>query len=199
MKLLLSKIIEQKSLGFFLAMALLITVLWILGDGTLDQLMYHRVAIENGQLWRILTGHLVHSNLWHLLLNLASLTMIGLLFSQHLSIKLWSAVFALSGLLISACYYFILPEYQHYVGLSAILYAVIIIGALLDLKEQMLIASLVLLVVTGRVIWQQFYGSVESLAELIGDRVAIESHLFGIVTGYVIGLLLLWRQRTVSS
>jgi len=138
---------------------------------------------------------MVHSNGWHLLLNLASLLLIGWLFCQHLSISLWSAVFSLSAFLISMAYYWFAPQFQYYVGLSATLYAVIIIGSLLDLKQQPLIASLILLVVTGRVIWQQIFGSVDELAALIGDRVAIESHLFGIITGYILGLFLLWWKK----
>jgi len=187
--------LQQRSLWFFIIVAALIILLWIPGEYSIELLNYQRSAVSNGEYWRLITGHLVHSNIWHLLLNLASLTMIGLLFSQHLSIKLWSTVFILSAIIISGCYYFIAPEYERYVGLSAVLYSVIIIGALHDLKQQTLVAMLILIVVTGRVIWQQYHGSVDSLAELIGDRVAIESHLFGISTGYLIGLTLLtWNH-----
>ena len=179
---------------FFIIVGLISSLLWLTGSSGLDALSYHRDSVEGGQFWRLLTGHFVHSNGWHLLLNLASLMMIGLLFSQHLSIFLWTIAFVASGLFISACYYFIAPQYQYYVGLSAILYGVIIVGALLDLKEQTIIAALVLIVVTGRVIWQQFSGSVESLADLIESRVAIESHLFGIISGYLLGVIFLIRQ-----
>ena len=176
------------------------SILWLMGDSTLNALMYHRDAIISGEFWRYLSGHLVHSNGWHLLLNLASLTMIGLLFSSHLSIILWALVFVLSGVMISSGYFFVAVQFQSYVGLSAILYAVIIIGALLDIKQQPLIAVLVLVVVTGRVIWQQFSGSMESLASIIEDRVAIESHLFGIISGYIQGFaLLLWQYKKAPN
>ena len=194
----LLKLINNKSLLFFIFTGMTSTLLWLLGEPTLNGLMYDRSAIASGELWRALSGHIVHSNGWHLLLNLASLLMIGLLFSQHLTRLFWLLVFVLSGLMISACYFWIAPEYNYYVGLSAVLYSVIIIGALLDIKEQPLIAVIVLVIVTARVIWQQYSGSMDSLAELIEDRVAIESHLFGICSGYVIGLTLLLRQRYLS-
>ena len=191
------KSFTNKSFLFFIITALIISLIWLLGQSTLEMLMYHRAAIIEGQYWRFITGHLVHSNGWHLLLNLASLIMIGLLFSQHLSIKTWLLVFLCSAFSISAAYFWTAPEFDYYVGISAVLYAVIIIGAMLDFKEQPLVAVLILLVVTGRVIWQQFSGSVDALAELIDERVAIESHLFGIITGYAIGLfLLLWQLIT---
>jgi rhomboid family GlyGly-CTERM serine protease len=195
----LLKLINNKSLLFFIFTGVTSTLLWLLGEPTLNALMYHRSGIASGELWRIFSGHIVHSNGWHLLLNLASLLMIGLLFSQHLTRFFWLLVFVLSGLMISACYFWIAPEYEYYVGLSAVLYAVIIIGALLDIKEQPLIAVIVLAVVTTRVIWQQYSGSMDSLADLIEDRVAIESHLFGICTGYVLGIILLLKQRYFSK
>jgi rhomboid family GlyGly-CTERM serine protease len=195
----LLKLINNKSLLFFVFTGITSTVFWLLGDSTLNALMYHRSGIASGEFWRVLSGHLVHSNGWHLLLNLASLLMVGLLFSQHLTRLFWLLIFTLSGLMISACYFWIAPEYEYYVGLSAVLYAVIIIGALLDIKEQPLIAVIVLVVVTARVIWQQYSGSIGSLAELIEDRVAIESHLFGICTGYILGIILLLKQHNSSK
>ncbi len=187
--------LPHKSFIFFLSVALLVTVLWSLGDSITQHLMYHQRSIADGQVWRIITGHLVHSNGWHLLLNITSLLLIGWLFSQHLDIRLWATVFLLSALMISLTYFWLAPQFQYYVGLSAVLYAIIIIGALFDLKQQPLIAIIILLVVTGRVIWQQFSGGVDELAELIGERVAVESHLFGIIIGYLQGLFLLWWKK----
>ncbi len=180
-------------------MAVIVTALWLMGESATNMLNYHRSAIADGQIWRLLTGHLIHSNLWHLLLNLASLLMIGWLFSQHLTYKIWIIIFTLSALMISFAYYFTAPQFEYYVGLSAILYAVIIIGALLDIKHQPMIAGLILLVVTGRVIWQQIYGTADDLEQLIEQRVAVESHLFGIITGYFQGLILLLREKLMRE
>ncbi|MCP3674369.1 MAG: rhombosortase [Gammaproteobacteria bacterium] len=201
MKVFVSKLFNtsNKSLLFFVSIGLLISVLWILGEPTLEALMYHRQAISDGQYWRFISGHLVHSNGWHLLLNISSLIMIGLLFNHHLSIIFWIIVFVISAFVISATYFWYAPEFDYYVGLSAVLYAVIIIGALLDLKEQPFIAALILIVVTGRVIWQQYAGSIDYLTDIIDSRVAIESHLFGIISGYLIGIILVWRQRLIKT
>jgi len=193
------KLIPNKSFIFFLIIATIISVLWLMGESASKILIYHRSAIAEGQIWRLFTGHLIHSNLWHLLLNLASLMMIGWLFSQHFTYKIWIIIFALSAMMISFAYYFTAPQFEYYVGLSAILYAVIIIGALLDIKHQPMIAGLILLVVTGRVIWQQLYGTADELEQLIEQRVAVESHLFGIITGYLLGLVLLLRESFLLS
>jgi len=196
---LIKQLFQSNSFLLFIGIAVIAILIWLGGDQSLGLLRYDASAINDGQYWRAITGHIVHSNGWHLLLNLASLIMIGTLFSERLTAKMWLLVFSLSALAVSACYFWLAPEFGYYVGLSAVLYGVIIIGALLDIKQQPFTGWVVLVFVTARVIWQQYSGSVDSLAEIIEDRVAIESHLFGISTGYVLGLLLLWRQRKMPN
>jgi len=173
---------------WFIIVAVIVSLLWLGGTELSNQLAFHRLLIIEGEFWRLISGHLVHSNTWHYLLNLASLTMIALLFGSLMSNINWSFAFLFCALFVSGCYLVLAPQYTSYVGLSAVLYGVIIVGALLDLKDNKLVAIILLLVVTGRVIWQQFDGPSEELAELVNNRVAVESHLFGIISGYLFGL-----------
>ena len=186
------KLVNLKHSGqpTFIAIGILIVALWFGGNDWVLALEYHRDKIAAGELWRILTGHLVHTNTWHMLLNLTSLLFIGLLFGTLLSAKVWIAAFVFCSLAVSAAYWFIAPQFIIYVGLSAALYGVIIIGALEDFNNNKLIAGALLIIVTGRVIWQQFDGASDSLADMVDSRVAIESHLYGIVSGYVFSLIL---------
>jgi len=186
------KLVNLKHSGqpTFIAIGILIVALWSGGNDWVLALEYHRDKIAAGELWRILTGHLVHTNTWHMLLNLTSLLFIGLLFGTLLSAKVWIAAFVFCSLAVSAAYWFIATQFIIYVGLSAALYGVIIIGALEDFNDNKLIAGSLLIIVTGRVIWQQFDGASDSLADMVDSRVAIESHLYGIVSGYVFSLIL---------
>ena len=182
---------------FFVSIGALIALTWLLGDTGVRALQLDPEGIEQAEFWRLLTGHLVHTNLWHLLLNIASLTLIAMLFSALLSVKEWGVVFIASALLISCAYLLLSPDFDHYVGLSAVLYAVIIVGACFDIKTHPVIATTVLVIVTGRVIWQQYSGAVDELAHLINARVAIESHLYGVITGYLLaGMLFIVRLKT---
>jgi rhomboid family GlyGly-CTERM serine protease len=176
--------LQQGGQRWFLSMMILISLLWLGGDSLRDMLAYQQQAVHDGQVWRLITGHLVHSNLWHLLLNLASLTLIGVLFGNRLSGLQWASCFIYCALVVSGLYLVIATEYSTYVGLSAVLYGAIIVGALEDFKDNKFIAGMLLVIVTARVIWQQFEGPPEALAEMINDRVAIESHLFGLASGY---------------
>ena len=186
MKQLISKL--HPGYLWFIFMGLVICLTFLFGDAGRESLEYHHSKIIAGELWRLITGHLVHSNLWHLILNLASLTLIATLFGTLLNFKQWFFGFLFSGLFVSACYIVISPQFESYVGLSAVLYGAIIIGALLDLGKNIWIAVALLVIVTGRVIWQQFDGASIELAEMVGTRVAIESHLYGIISGYLYGL-----------
>ena len=152
----------------FASVGLLIALTWLLGDSGVRVLQLDPEGIGEAEFWRLLTGHLVHTNLWHLLLNIASLTLIALLFSALLSVKEWTAVFIASALMISSAYLLFSPGFDHYVGLSAVLYAVIIIGACFDIKTHP-----------------------------VNARVAIESHLYGVVSGYLLaGMLFIVRLKT---
>ena len=183
----------------FIAIGLIIVALWLGGNDWVSALEYHREKIAAGEFWRILTGHLVHTNTWHMLLNLASMLFIGLLFGTLLTAQVWVLAFLFCALAVSATYWFISPQYIVYVGLSAALYGIIIIGALQDLKHNQLIAGALVIFVTGRVIWQQFDGASESLSDMVESRVAVESHLYGLIAGYVYSLLLLVKKTSADK
>ena len=57
-------------------------------------LRYERSAILDGELWRLLTGHLVHGNAWHLALNVAGMGLVALLFGRDYSPGQWLLVLA---------------------------------------------------------------------------------------------------------
>ena len=52
--------------------------------------IYDRVAIGGGEVWRLVTGHWVHTDSWHALWNIAALLLLGLLFERRLFDALFS-------------------------------------------------------------------------------------------------------------
>ena len=56
--------------AFVIALALLAGVLVLLGDLAGDRLALDRAAVSQGQVWRLLTGHLVHLGPYHAMLNI---------------------------------------------------------------------------------------------------------------------------------
>ena len=173
----------------YLFLALLLLLLSSLPDTMQQALQYQRDAIGNGQLWRLLSGHLLHSNHWHLIMNLAGLLLAMLLHSQYYqAVKLYSQL-ALSAVLISLALYCFSASIVVYVGLSGLLHSMLTLGALRDIQQKMTTGWLLLAGLIVKVGWEQWQGPDPQLAKLINASVATDAHLYGLVAGIAIGLL----------
>ena len=86
-------------------------------------LLFDRAAIANGEVWRLVTGHLVHVSGNHMLLNVAAAFPMAWLMEKGLGVppaRLLS-IFLLSILAIDLWLWFGLPDLAWYSGLSAYL------------------------------------------------------------------------------
>ncbi|MCU7932112.1 MAG: rhombosortase [Candidatus Thiodiazotropha sp. (ex Codakia rugifera)] len=101
---------------------LIATLLFLSAGPAQPDLVYDRIAIANGEIWRLFTGHLVHSDLAHLIWDCAGLWLVGWLFDELLSGISWRVLGA--GLLIvDATLWWLLPDIQAYCGLSGLINA----------------------------------------------------------------------------
>ncbi|MBU2425656.1 MAG: rhombosortase, partial [Gammaproteobacteria bacterium] len=111
-----------------LSLALLLIILHLLRLELTPLLEFNRSAIYQGQWWRILTGHFMHTNTWHLVMNLGGLFLIMLLHgSYYRAIQLWANI-VLGCLLIGLALLFWSPQISLYVGLSGWLHALLVCG-----------------------------------------------------------------------
>ena len=79
-----------------------------LGEDELRQWgRYDREALESGELWRLVTAHLVHLGWGHLWLNLAALVMMAVLFDGLMSASDWVLASALAALSIDIGLYLV--------------------------------------------------------------------------------------------
>ena len=147
-------------------------------------------AITDGQIWRIFTGNFLHTNAWHLTMNLAGLWVIVLLHELHY--KRHTPKLAL--LFISLCIfegvglYIFYPELKSYVGLSGVLHGLFTFGAIMDIRKGLFSGYLLLLGVIAKVAYEQYFGASNGMTELINARVATESHLVGVIAGLICAL-----------
>ncbi|MCL1048971.1 rhombosortase [Shewanella abyssi] len=153
--------------------------------GVDDLLAYRRDLIFDSQWWRLFSGNFLHTNAWHLVMNLAGLWVILLLHEQHYNAKsLLVVVIALSltqgmGLLM------FFPETKGYVGLSGMLHGLFVYGAVLDITKGLKTGYLLTLGVMLKVLYEQTFGASSEVTALIGARVATEAHLVGLVSGFI--------------
>lgn len=175
---------HSKPYGVVLAVTLICTVLYFIDISS--QLAYRRSAIAGGEWWRLFTGNLLHTNQWHLLMNLAGLWIICFLHECHYRAANFTLLFILLCLLQGAGLYFCFPAIGGYVGLSGMLHGLFTYGALKDIQIGLRSGYLLFAGVCAKVAYEQIYGATDQITHLIGARVATESHLVGVITGVLI-------------
>lgn len=163
-----------------------LAVICFVFNGPLDEFfIYHRTDINEQQYWRLITGHLFHTNYAHLLLNTLAIILLWALHGQYYSKTNYLSLCLFSALLISVCIYLFDPTMEKYVGLSGVLHALFAWGALKDIENKDKTGFLLLLGIILKVSHEQVYGASEDVASLINADVAIDAHLWGMVAGFI--------------
>ncbi|PQJ90160.1 rhombosortase [Aliivibrio sifiae] len=164
---------------------LLFPVLVVLGIAQLtlvsDFFVWDRSLILQGEIWRLITGNFTHTNLPHLIMNSAALTVFCFIFKDILNPKkLWGLLFFISlmtGVLL------LLSPIQSYVGLSGVLHGLFIWAAIEDIKQKRNTGWLLLISIITKICWEQYFGASASTISLINAKVATEAHLIGAFSG----------------
>lgn len=167
----------------------LILLLGLGGDPVRNALRYDRIAILDGQWWRLVTGHLVHLGRYHLLLNELGLLVLVMLCPQPLPAREWMLrlLFLCIGLSLGLLVF--APALHRYVGLSGVIHGLFLLGLLPQVRQRDVIAALALAYLLGKLVWEQWTGVPVSDEAAIGGRVATESHLLGVVAAGVYAAL----------
>jgi rhomboid family GlyGly-CTERM serine protease len=180
---------ERAAIG--LALALL--ALHALAPG--DALEYQRGALAR-QPWRVLTGHLVHINWPHALINAAALWIVARLYAPDLSATRQAIALAASALAISAALAWLHPDIEWYRGLSGALHGLFFAGAVKWLLaehprslERLWMPALLFLGGWMKVVLEQPGMGALPHADWLGAPVVPQAHLAGAACGTVLGAL----------
>lgn len=166
---------------------------------SLHPALEYRAAIVGSEPWRWLSGHLVHINWTHALINAAAWWIVARLYAPELTPwRQWAVVLA-SALLISAGLSVLHPSIAWYRGFSGVLHALFFAGGVqwltvsvrsdgrLDVRRLWLP---VVLVLGGaiKVLAEQPGGSATPFAEWLGAGTVPQAHMVGASVGVVWGL-----------
>ena len=177
---------------------LLLGTLW----GTLQALGgpalwgYERQAIGDGQVWRLLTGQLVHLNAVHLALNLLGLAGVMAVWARELTPPL-----TLLGMVLgSACtvglgLWLLAPEVAWYAGASGALHGLFTAGIVLATRASLGLRAAAALGLLLKLVVEAHLDT--GSAELIGAPVIHAAHQLGALGG--VGSALIWRLLRRSS
>jgi rhomboid family GlyGly-CTERM serine protease len=173
-----------------LATSLICVAMGLLPESWQRILQFQRDAILSGELWRLLSGHLVHVSASHLLMNLAGLWLIWLLFlNREPSYTL--CLFRLPTLMIGSALTLLAlnPEVAWYRGLSGALHGLLALTLLRQCASQRLTGGILLLLFLVKIGWEQIAGAIPGSETWISARVIVDSHLYGAIWGGLIWLL----------
>jgi rhomboid family GlyGly-CTERM serine protease len=184
---------------WLLLIMLLLHSLWALGDNVTMGLQYDRAAIAAGGWWRLLSAHLVHLDLHHLILNELGLVLIWALFAGDYDAVDWLIIVFAGALAISCGLWWLSPEVSWYVGASGVLHAIMAAGVARHLALRRWDRWLLL----GAGLFKL---AVERYLHMVGKGVplvVIDAHLYGAAAGFLAGATLCWRlaiiRRGMSS
>ncbi len=153
-------------------------------------LRFERDAVQDGELWRLLTAHFVHTGAQHMALNLAALGLLVLLApggywrcSRRRALEFTAVCGLLSlGLLASR------PDLGWYLGLSGAAHGLLVMVTLELLRLHRLLAIVLAAGLAAKLAAEQLWGAPASTAALVGAPVIVDAHLLGALAGLLTGI-----------
>lgn len=168
-------------------------------------LLEYRRGLLVAQPWRLMSGHLVHINWMHALVNCVALVIVARLFAPELSALRQIAVLVVAAFVVGSGLAWFYPAVLWYRGLSGILHALFFAGAVAWLvaswraqpRNARRIVVPALLVVGGwiKVAIEQPAGGTLPHADWLGAAVVPQAHLLGAACGSVLGLAFALARR----
>ena len=168
-----------------LVVCLALLSLLLTGEGGRLALRYERGALAAGQLWRLVSAHLVHLNPRHALVNVLGLALLWVLFARDYSPRQWLLIIIAAALAIDAGLWLLDSTVRWYVGSSGVLHGVLAAGALAWVRQGQKEGWLLVLGLAGKLAYEHWVGPLP----LSGDIPVVRSaHLFGVLGGTLAAL-----------
>jgi rhomboid family GlyGly-CTERM serine protease len=173
--------------------AVLVLMQWFAGP-VWESVRYDRQAVLAGELWRLLTAHLIHSDFVHLGWNLAGLVLVAWLFGREFRAREWGLILLGSTVAVDLGFLLLEPQLDWYVGFSGVLHGLMAAGLCAWLwRSPDSMTALVATVFAAKLTWEHFAGPLPFTSGSLDLPVVHQSHSYGAVGGLVAAILLLWR------
>lgn len=139
--------------------------------------------IREGQVWRLVSGHLVHLSWSHYLMNGLAFLMICGLYAPWLTASTLARWMLVTALAVGFGLMWFEPQLGWYVGLSGVLHGLLVAGSLREALRREALGVLVLLAVGLKLAWEQTYGPMPGSESAAGGAVIVNAHLYGAFGG----------------
>ena len=184
-------------LGWLLpgALVVLAGLLLFTGESGREWLRFERGAIASGEIWRLLTGHLVHLGVSHYVLNAAGLVLVWFLVGREFARSHWLWIMAGSVAAIDLGLWILSPELQWYVGLSGLLHGMLAAGIVAGWPERRAEALILSVVVAGKLAFEQRVGPLPGSESTSGGAVIVDAHLYGVIGAVLVAAMIIRVRR----
>lgn len=146
------------------------------------------IYIAEGEYWRLVTPLFVHNDFTHLLFNSFSILLFGPFLERTFGKWKFALVYLFCGMSANFATFIIQPLTYEHVGASGAIFGLLGIYLALVLRKKR----------TNRMQNQQIIIPIIAISIImtfLDSRINITAHLFGIITGLVIGLLLFRNKK----
>ncbi len=165
------------------------------GEPVRHALQYDRVAILHGQVWRIFTGNFVYLGWGHLAEDMAGYMLLWLLFEELLPGWRCPLLVVLGSLGVGIGLYLGDPALRWYVGISGALNTLWLAGAMLLMQRRDWLGWVLAVFLILKLIYEQTLGPLPFSVATTGGPVVVDAHLYGALTGALLGIaLLIWPR-----
>lgn len=164
--------------------ALAALALYALAGPAPETLVLTRGAPLAAQPWGLLTGHLAHSDLGHLLWDVAGLLLVGLVYEPLLRARVWLAL-GIGVLVIDVAFLVEMTDWTRYCGLSGLINALVGAGLIAALRHRDAAALAFGLLISAKVL-VEFVSGTALFINTSWPAVPM-AHLVGVLAGMPTG------------
>ena len=158
-----------------------------------EHFAYAREPLLHGEAWRLFTGHFVHLDLSHALLNVVGLFLVWALYRRAWGLAEWSVVVVTGMLAIDAGLWWLQPRVAWYVGASGVLHALIAAGVIGQWRTERGIAAVVAVLLGAKLLWEARHGALPFAGE--SHDVVLSAHRYGAIGGALAAAALTLRRN----
>ncbi len=159
-------------------------------EGAINQSIFSfdRAEIYAGEYWRLITGHFLHTNFYHYIMNIIGLALLYMLHGEYVRPARFFGLTIVLCIMTSLCILWFSTDINWYVGLSGILHGIFAWGVIIDIKLKRKSGYLLLLGLLIKLVDEQLFSSSTFLSDLIQANVAVDAHLYGAIIGIILGI-----------
>jgi len=154
-------------------------------------LRYEHAPVAEGELWRLITGHLVHLGPSHMLMNVAALAVLAYAFGRLLKPVDWVGSGLAAALAIDLGLFVLRPSVDWYVGLSGVLHGFWAAATIHAWRINRAFAASLAGLLLVKLLFERLIGAVPLTGAIAAGPVVTEAHAFGAVGGACAALLTL--------